>query len=43
MFRLIYAQNSGKDSMFIRLGKRLFRPGRMKISSMIQTGQQVTQ
>jgi len=43
MFRLIYPQNSGKDSIFIRQGKRLFRPGRMKTSSMIQTGQQVTQ
>ena len=29
MFRLIYAQNSGKDSIFIRQGKLLFRPGRM--------------
>lgn len=43
MFRLIYTQNSGKDSMFIHQSKRLFRAGRMKTSSMIQTGQQVTQ
>ncbi len=43
MFRLIYPQNSGKDCIFIRQGKRLFRSGRMKTSSMIQTGQQVTQ
>jgi len=43
MFRLIHPQNSGKDSIFIRQGKRLFRPGRMKTSLMIQTGQQVTQ
>ena len=42
MFRLIYAQNSGKDSIFIRQGKRLFRPDRIRTSSMIQTGQQVT-
>ncbi len=43
MFRLIYAQNSGKDSIFIRQSKRLFRHERIKTSSMIQTGQQVTQ
>lgn len=43
MFRLIHPQNSGKDSIFIRQGKRLFRADRMRTPLMIQTGQQVTQ